>query len=100
MRKKILIELFTLDSAGCAPCTYMKEAVDNCKDKVDADIEIVEYKIKNKESLKLMQKKGVTSIPTVCINGDIMYESLIPTEDELLQELNRRTKCCCSEVTK
>lgn len=95
MKKKILIELFTLDSSGCAPCTYMKEMVESCKKQVDADIEVKEYKIKDRESLKLMKQKGVTSIPTVCINGDIMYESLIPTEDELLEELNRRAKCDC-----
>lgn len=92
MENKILIELFTLDSAGCAPCTYMKEMVDSCKGTIAADIEIVEHKIKDKASLKLMQQRGVTSIPTVCINGDIMYESLIPTEDELFEELNRRIK--------
>lgn len=87
MNKKILIELFTLDSAGCAPCTYMKEMVDNCRDQIDAEIEIVEHKIKDKAALKLMQQRGVTSIPTICINGDIMYESIIPTEDELFAEL-------------
>jgi uroporphyrinogen decarboxylase len=92
MSKKILIELFTLDSAGCAPCTYMKEAVENSKGKIDADIEIVEFKIKDKASLKLMQQRGVTAIPSICINGDIVYESIIPTEDELLEELQKRVK--------
>lgn len=95
MKKKILIELFTLDSAGCAPCTYMKEMIDSSRGKIDADMEIVEYKIKDKASLKLMQQRGVTSIPTVCINGDIMYESIIPTEDDLFEELSKRIKCDC-----
>jgi uroporphyrinogen decarboxylase len=95
MSKKILIELFTLDSAGCAPCTYMKEMVDNSRDKIDAEIEVVEHKIKDKAALKLMQQRGVTSIPTICINGDIMYESIIPTEDELFEEINKRLGCDC-----
>lgn len=96
MSTKILIELFTLDSAGCAPCTYMKEMVDNTMRNLNVDIDIVEHKIKDKASLKLMHLRGVTSIPTICIDGDIMYESIIPTEDELFDELNKRMKCHCT----
>lgn len=90
MSKKILIELFTLDSAGCAPCTYMKEMIDKSKGAIEAEIEIIEHKIKDKASFKLMNQRGVTSIPSVCIDGDIVYESLIPTEDELFEELKSR----------
>lgn len=92
MAKTVLIELFTLDSAGCAPCTYLKEMVDNASGSIDGIVEIVEHKIKNKEAVKLMKSRGVTSIPTVCIGGDIVYESLLPSEEELIDEINKRLK--------
>lgn len=90
MSKKVLVELFTLDSGGCAPCTYMKEMVDDVSKTIDGEIEVVEHKIKEKAAVKLMKERGVTAIPTLCIDGEIMYESIIPGEDELKEELLRR----------
>lgn len=90
MAKKVLIELFTLDSAGCAPCTYVKEIVDNASTKIDGTVEVVEHKIKDKASVKLMKERGVKSIPTICINGDIVYESLLPEEEDLIAQIQKR----------
>ena len=92
MAKKVLIELFTLDSKGCAACTYTKEIVENIVDKVDYEIEIVEHPIKDKAAVKLMKERGVTAIPTICINGDIVYESILPEEDDLIAELAKRAQ--------
>ncbi len=87
---KVLIELFTLDSAGCAACTYTKEMAVQIKDKVDAEIEIVEHAIKSKEAVKLMKERGVTAIPTICINGDIVYESILPQEEDFVEQIKKR----------
>lgn len=102
MAKKVLIEMFTLDSAGCAPCTYAKEAVENAKDEIDGEVEIIEHKIKDKAAVQLMKERGVTAIPTICINGEILWESIIPTDEELIAEIKKRMQdeqggqgCCC-----
>lgn len=92
MGRHVLIELFTLDSAGCAPCTYVKELVDNARNSIDGEVEIVENKIKDKAAVKLMKERGVTAIPTICIGGDIVFESLLPSEEELVAEINKRLK--------
>jgi uroporphyrinogen decarboxylase len=92
MTKHVLIELFTLDSAGCAPCTYVKELVDNAKMSIEGSVEIVEHKIKDKASVKLMKERGVTAIPTICINGEAVFESILPSEEELLEEIKKRIK--------
>lgn len=92
MAGKILIELFTLDSKGCAACTYTKEIVEDVVGKVDFDIEIVEYPVKDKAAVKLMKERGVTAIPSICINGDIVYESILPEEDDLIAQMKARVK--------
>lgn len=89
LSKKILIECFTLDSAGCAPCTYAMELVNTAGKKVDAEVEIIEHKIKDKAAVKLMKERGVMSIPTICINGEAKFESLLPSEEELIEEINK-----------
>ena len=88
--RKVLVELFTLDSGGCAPCTYLKEMADAAGAKVAGRVEIVEHKIKDKAAVRLMKERGVKFIPTVCMDGEIVYESLLPAEDEFIGEIVRR----------
>ena len=42
--KRQLIEVFTLDSATCAACTYMMGAANVAKDTFGDSIDMVEYK--------------------------------------------------------
>ena len=90
---KVLIELFTLDSAGCAACTYTKESADRVAGMMREqgyDIEVAEFPVKSKENVKLMRERGVTAIPTICINGDIVFESILPQDEEFIEEIKKR----------
>lgn len=89
-----VIELFTYDSAGCAPCTYAKELVEEAVKKIRGDIKIIEHKIKDREAVKLMKERGIRVIPTICVNGDILYKSILPAEEELIAEIKKRMSCC------
>lgn len=89
---KVLIELFTLDSAGCAPCTYLLEMATNAQKAIGESVEIIEHKIKDKKAVKLMKERGVTAIPTICINGNIAYESLLPSQEELIENIKKEMK--------
>ena len=81
--KKPLVEVFTLDSATCAACTYMLGAVLAQKEAYGDKIDIVEYKIIYKENIARIKKMGVTNLPCVYINGDLKFSSLIPSPEEL-----------------
>ena len=86
--KKPLIEVFTLDSAQCAACGYMmnaaKEAVKTFGDKID----MVEYKFIYKENVARCIKMGVPNLPSMYINGELKYRSIIPTKAELEAAIN------------
>lgn len=91
------IDLFTLDSAACAPCQYMVEAVLQTLDEdLKNNVRVFEHKIKNIEAIKLMKSLNVTQIPTIMIDGKIEYESIIPSIQELKSKiegaLNRKLK--------
>jgi len=83
--KQVIIDVITLDSESCAPCQYMMEAViEACADFGDKVV-YREHKIKFKESVVYMLKLGVKNLPTICIDGQIKYVSLIP-DVELLKK--------------
>ncbi len=81
--EKPLIEVFTLDSATCAACTYMMAAAMNAKAIFGDEIDVVEYKYTLKENIARVKKMGVTNLPSIYINGKIAFKSIVPSSGEL-----------------
>lgn len=83
IKDKVTIDVITLDSESCAPCQYMMNAVREATEKFGDGVELVEHKIKQKESVACMITLGVSNIPTICIEGVAKYISIIPPKEEL-----------------
>lgn len=82
---KPLIEVFTLDSATCAACTYMMGAATKCRDSFGDKVDLVEYKFTEKESIARVRKMGVKHLPSIYINGELKFSSIIPSHKELCE---------------
>jgi MtaA/CmuA family methyltransferase len=80
---KVIVDIITLDSASCAPCQYMVEAVRQASTGFGDRIIINEHKIKEKDGIRMMMALGVQNVPTTCINGRIAFISQIPRKSEL-----------------
>ena len=90
MADKITIDVLTLDSVQCAACGYMMESIAALPDEVQAIIEYKEWSIKTQEGIgKFTELKGKV-LPTICIEGDLVFESLIPQYEELIDEMTKR----------
>lgn len=85
--KHVLLEVFTLDSATCAACTYMMNSAMLAKPKFGDAIEIVEYKYTNREDIARTKKMGVSNLPSIYINGELKWSSIIPSEKELFETI-------------
>lgn len=90
MADKIKIDVLTLDSVQCAACGYMMESIAALPEEVQDMIEYKEWSIKNQEGIgKFMEMKGKV-LPSVCIEGDLVFESIIPQYEELIDEMVKR----------
>ena len=85
--QKPLVEVFTLDSATCAACTYMLSAAEVAKKHFGDAIDLVEYKYTEKENIARCQKMGVKHLPSIYINGELRFSSLIPSREVLRQAI-------------
>ena len=87
--KKVIIDVITLDSASCAPCQYMMEAVKNAVSlgNFGEKVEYIEHKVKEKQAVVCMIKLGVSNIPTIVIDGEIKYVSIIPETSKLKDDI-------------
>ncbi len=79
----IQIDVITLNSASCAPCQYMMEAVERAAADLDGQITVKEHKITGFDGLAAMMKLGVEHIPTICIEGKTAFSSVIPDQPTL-----------------
>ena len=82
-----LLEVFTLDSASCAACTYMLTAAERAAHTLSGKVDMVEYKITRPENIARMMKMGIKNLPCILINGDLHFSSLIPSQNELLDAI-------------
>ena len=85
---KPFMEVFTLDSATCAACTYMMGAASEAKERFGDAIDMIEYKFTKKENIARCKKMGVKNLPSIYIDGELKFSSIIPTRDELDAALN------------
>ena len=88
--EKIYIDVLTLDSVQCAACGYMMESIAALPSDVQDMIEYTEWSIKNKDGIgKFLELEGRV-LPTICIERDLVFESIIPQYEELIDEMAAR----------
>jgi uroporphyrinogen decarboxylase len=87
--KKPLVEVFTLDSESCAACGYMMSAANRAVAELGEGVELVEYKFTQAENVARVIKMGVKNLPSLYINGELKYSSIIPGNRELVDEIKK-----------
>ena len=83
--EKVIVELFLLDPEQCAACTYMKASATDAYEEMKDIAEIREYKYFIKEDIARTRKMGVKNLPTMSIDGEQKFISIIPSREELLE---------------
>ena len=87
---KVFIEIVTLDSEGCAPCQYMCEAVKNVAPIYGDKLSWRELLIKSAAGIKRTMSLGVSTLPTLLINNEVVFDNITPTADALIKEIDKR----------
>jgi len=88
--EKIHIDVLTLDSVQCAACGYMMESIAALPADVQDMIEYTEWSIKSKDGVgKFLELQGKV-LPTICIEKDLVFQSMIPQYEELIDALAKR----------
>ncbi|PKO04254.1 MAG: uroporphyrinogen decarboxylase [Chloroflexi bacterium HGW-Chloroflexi-3] len=85
--EKPLMEVFTLDSASCAACSYMLLAAERATQALQGQIDMVEYKMTSTENIARLKKMGIQNLPAILINGELKFSSLIPGQQELIETI-------------
>ena len=87
---RVIVDIITLDSASCAPCQYMVDAVVRAARAMGDKVLVREHKITTQSGLGHMAKLGVGQIPTICIDGHVAFPSIIPDMKTLTEAIIER----------
>jgi hypothetical protein len=90
MARNIQIDVLTLDSVQCAACGYMMESLAALPEDVQQMIDYREWSIKTKEGVARFTELKGKVLPTICIEGDLVFQSIIPEYEELIDALADR----------
>ena len=70
----------------------MAESVKVLPQDIQDIIEVHEWDMRTREGVQRFRELKAKSLPSVALDGDLVYESLIPMQEELIEEIRRRFK--------
>ena len=70
----------------------MAESVKVLPQDIQKIIEVQEWDMRTREGVQRFRELKAKSLPSVALDGDLVYESLIPMQEELIDEILRRYK--------
>ena len=61
----------------------------DAKAKYGDKLDVIEYKYSSREGISRCKKMGVKQLPSLYINGELKYSSIIPSHDEFYEEIDK-----------
>jgi hypothetical protein len=68
----------------------MAESVKVLPEDIQSIIEVHEWDMRTREGVQRFRELKARSLPSVALDGVLMYESLIPMQEELIADIQRR----------
>ncbi|MBL7217536.1 MAG: hypothetical protein ISS62_07585 [Desulfobacteraceae bacterium] len=68
----------------------MAESVKALPEDIQSLIDVREWDMRTREGVQRFRELKAKSLPSVALDEDLVYESLIPMQEELMAEIRRR----------
>lgn len=70
----------------------MAESVKVLPENIQEIIDVREWDMRTREGVQRFKELKAKSLPSIALDGELIYESLIPMQEELIKEILRRHK--------
>ena len=70
----------------------MAESVKVLPQDIQEIIEVHEWDMRTREGVQRFRELKAKSLPSVALDNELVYESLIPMQEEMIDEIRRRYK--------
>ena len=65
----------------------MVQAVRDLPQEIQAIIEVREWDMHTPDAVKLFKERRVKKLPSIAVNHEMVFESLIPDQEELIEKI-------------
>ena len=63
----------------------MAQVVRDLPKEIEAIIEVREWDMRTHDAARLFKERRVKKLPSIAVDGELIFESLIPDQEELVQ---------------
>ena len=68
----------------------MAESVKVLPESIQQIIDVQEWDMRTREGVERLRELKAKSLPSVALDGELVYESIIPMQEELIDEIRKR----------
>ena len=72
----------------------MAQSVQELPNEIQSIMEVREWDLRTRAGVTRFKELRAKSLPTIAINGELVFESLIPPQEELIQAIQQRYEAC------
>ena len=65
----------------------MAESVKALPEEIQAIIEAHEWDMRTRDGIKRFNELGARSLPTIALDNELVYEAIIPPQEELIEQI-------------
>lgn len=90
MAQKVVVDVLLTDFNQWLACVYMAESVRVLPEDIKGLIEVQEWDMRTREGIQRFKELKAKSLPSVALDEELVYEAIIPMQEELCDEIRRR----------
>ncbi len=68
----------------------MVAAVADLPEEIKDKIDYHEWSLRNREGIEMFKRFHARSLPSIAINGELQFESLIPAQEDLIEAITQK----------
>ncbi len=68
----------------------MAQSVQELPPEIQGIIEVREWDLRTREGVQRFKELKAKSLPSIALNGELVFEALIPPQEELIQAIEQR----------
>ena len=92
VKQPVLVDVLLTDFRQWIACVYMAESVKVLPENIQQIIEVQEWDMRTREGVERLRELKAKSLPSIALDGELVYESIIPMQEELGTEIEKRYK--------
>ncbi len=88
--QKVVVDILLSDFRQWIACVYMAKSVEDLPEEIQQYIDVRKWDMRTLDGNQRFRELKAKCLPSIALDSDLIYESLIPDQEELISEITGR----------